>query len=292
MPTNIVLNPDGSLPIPQIIEELHKLTEEYSLETYPSKHREHLGASVIGEKCRRKLFYIFRWVKLGNAPGRMRRLWNRGYREEPVIDNILSWMGFFVREIDPATDRQYKFSAVNGHFGGSGDGIVLLPWFRGDNDPRILVEKKTFAKKYFDALKNKGMKEATPKYWAQQCSYGKAFNLRYALFIAVCKDNDDIHYELNELDWNYAIELENKAKDIITATTPPEKISSDPNYFECKWCEFNTVCHWGELVDKNCRSCKMAVAVEKGEWFCSRFKDKIPSDFLKVGCEWHQSINE
>src|SRR5205807_393107 len=122
---------------------------------------------------------------------------------------------------------QYKFSEINGHFGGSGDGIVLFPWFRDKlssdnlenridpNAPRILVEKKTFAKKYFDPLKAKGMKETTPKYWAQQCSYGKAFKLRYALFIAVCKDNDDIYYEINELDWQYAEELQNKAKDVI-----------------------------------------------------------------------------
>lgn len=291
MTNQFTLNPDGSLPTQSIVVELHRLTEEYSRETYPSKHREHLGASAIGEKCRRKLWYGFRWVKLGEAEGRMRRLWQRGHDEEDKIDKLLSWMGFFVREIDPHTSKQYKFSELNGHYGGSGDGIALLPWFR-DESQRILVEKKTFGVKYFSPLKTKGMKEATPKYWAQQCSYGAAFKLRYGLFIAVCKDTDEIYYELNQLDWNFAAELQNKAKDVITAELPPEKISNDPNYFECKWCSFVDVCHWGEAVEKNCRSCKNSKPVESGAWRCSHWNAIIPSDAIAKGCDAHSSVNE
>ena len=81
MPT-ITLNPDGSFPLAEITAELYRLTDEYSIETYPAKHREHLGASAIGEECYRKLYYDFRWVKLQNAEPRMRRLWARGHSEE------------------------------------------------------------------------------------------------------------------------------------------------------------------------------------------------------------------
>src|SRR5258706_6836432 len=106
-----------------IIDELHKLTEEYSIETYPTEHRAHLGVSIIGEKCSRKLWYSFRWCKLEQFSGRMRRLFNRGHKEEEKFKELLSWMGFFVREIDPTTNKQYKFSALGGHYGGSGDSI-------------------------------------------------------------------------------------------------------------------------------------------------------------------------
>lgn len=291
MPTTFTLNSDGSLPTKAIVDELYKLTEEFSLEEYPQKHREHLGASIIGEKCRRKLWYGFRWCKLPTPEGRMRRLWQRGHDEEEKIDTILTWMGFFVREIDPVTNRQYKFSELNGHFGGSSDVMLLLPWFRTE-DMRILGEKKTHNKKSFDTLKNLGVVKAHPKHFAQMSVYGAAFKVKYGLYIAICKDNDDIHYELLELDWDLAAELHNKAKDIIESKFPPEKISNDPNFFECKWCDFQHICHWGELVEVNCRSCKMASPVEKGQWHCSQWGNIIPAEFVGKGCEKHQSINE
>lgn len=295
MPTNteptFTINPDGSLPIEAITTELYKLTEEYSLETYPAEHRNHLGVSIIGEKCSRHLFYSFRWVKLQQFPGRMRRLFSRGHAEEEKIDKLLSWMGFFVREIDPATDRQYKFSTHNGHYGGSGDGIALLPWFRTE-DMRILVEKKTAKDKLFQKLKTEGLKKSNPKHWAQQCGYGKAFKLRYGLYVAVNKDDDDIYYELNELDWNYATECENKALDIIQARMPPPRINENPVSWDCKYCSHIDICHWGEAVEKNCRSCKFSIPVEKGEWKCTRFDGIIPKDFIKTGCSEHSSINE
>jgi hypothetical protein len=302
MPT-ITLNSDGSFPLQEITAELYKLTDEYSIETYPAKHREHLGASAIGEECYRKLYYDFRWVKLQNAEPRMRRLWARGHSEEEKIDKILTWMGFFVREIDPVTNKQYKFSAVEGHYGGSGDGIALLPWFREDDSKRILVEKKTFKNDLFNKLKGaynqektkgigEGLITSNPKYWAQQCAYGRAFKLNYSLFIAVNKDNDEIHYELNKLDWDYALLLENKARDVIYAKEPPARISENPVFYKCKWCHHQDVCHHGEVVETNCRSCKMAVPAPNGEWGCNKFNMLIPEDFIKVGCEHHQSVNE
>lgn len=302
MPT-ITLNPDGSYPLAEITSELYKLTDEYSIETYPSKHREHLGASAIGEECYRKLYYDFRWCKLSQAEPRMRRLWARGHGEEEKIDKILTWMGFFVREIDPVTQKQYKFSSVEGHYGGSGDGIALLPWFREDDSKRILVEKKTFKNDLFNKLKGsynqektkgigEGLIASNPKYWAQQCCYGRGFKLQYGLFIGVNKDNDEIHYEINKLDWNYAVQLENKARDIIYATQPPARISENSAFWKCKFCDKQDVCHHGEVVETNCRSCKMSKPVENGKWFCGKWNMQIPDEAIKDGCSSHQSVNE
>ncbi len=301
MPT-ITLNSDGSFPLAEITAELYKLTDEYSIETYPARHREHLGASAIGEECYRKLYYDFRWCKLQNAEPRMRRLWARGHSEEEKIDRILTWMGFFVREIDPVTQKQYRFSSVEGHYGGSNDGILIMPWFR-DERFRILGEKKTFKNDLFNKLKGsynqektkgvgEGLIASNPKYWAQMCCYGKAFKLEYALFIAVNKDNDDIHYELNKLDWNYAINLENKARDIIYADKLPPRISENPAFWKCKFCNHQDICHHGEVVDTNCRSCKMSKPVENGKWFCGKWNMQIPDEAIKDGCAAHMSVNE
>src|SRR5665213_1060398 len=93
----------------EIEKFLVKELEELSVEEYPSKHREHLGASIIGEECSRLLWYSFRWVKSPDFSGRMRRLFNRGHNEEEKIIHILFKLGFFVKEIDPETNKQYKF---------------------------------------------------------------------------------------------------------------------------------------------------------------------------------------
>jgi len=84
-------NPMSTLSAIDIETKLHTLAEEYSRETYPAEHRHHLGISIIGDDCSRKLWYSFRWVKLIQHEGRMRRLFNRGHHEEPLFEKFLLW---------------------------------------------------------------------------------------------------------------------------------------------------------------------------------------------------------
>lgn len=271
-----------------IVQHLYQWLDEYSIEKSPSEHRNHLGVSSIGEKCSRKLWYSFRWVKLEQHDPRMRRLFQRGHSEEPKFIDLLNWMGFNVRSIDPETKKQYRFSAVNGHYGGSGDSVALLPWFR---DIPVLVEFKTSNAKYFRELKTKKLKEAKPQHYIQMCGYGRAFNTKYGLYCAINKDDDDIYFEFLELDWNVAVLSEKKASDIIYAQIPPPRISENPDFFECKWCDKAGVCWLGEAVEKNCRSCKHSRPAENGQWGCILHNSLIPKDFIKKGCQSHDSIN-
>jgi hypothetical protein len=295
MPTTLNREQDGSLSIATqkaITSELYRLLDEYSLDVSPSEHRNHLGVSVIGDKCSRKLWYSFRWVKLEQHEPRMRRLFKRGHFEEEKFAAILTWMGFHVRTIDPETKRQYRFSAVNGHYGGSGDSVALLPWFRDDENFRILVEYKTSNAKYFKELKTKGLKEAKPQHWIQMCGYGNAFRTRYGLYITINKDDDDIYFEFVELDWQLAILMEKKAGDIINATVPPPRIAENPAYFDCRWCHKQGICWYNEPVEINCRSCKNGQPIENGKWRCNLWNAIIPDNAaVEKGCPQHVSIN-
>lgn len=293
MSFNPTIEPDGSLSLSTIAEiekQLYINLEEYSIEKSPAEHRNHLGVSVIGDKCWRKLWYIFRWAKVEEFDPRMRRLFLRGHFEEPRFVDILMWMGFHIRDINPETNKQYRFNAVNGHYGGSGDSIALLPWFRNESF-RILVEFKTHNKKSFDKLKAEKVKISKPQHWTQMCGYGREFKTKYGLYCAVNKDNDDYHFELLQLDWNLATEMEKKATDIITAKLPPARISDNPAWFDCRYCHFSDICHNNAPVEKNCRSCRNAVPIDNGEWKCLQFNDVIPKDFIKKGCDSHVSIN-
>jgi hypothetical protein len=287
------MNFNYSDPIDQakIAEYLQQLAEEISIEENPLEHRTHLGVSIIGEECSRKLWYSFRWVKLEQFSGRMRRLFKRGRIEEEKFYELLFTMGFFIREIDLDTNKQYVFSAVEGHYGGSSDSLAIMPWDRTNESPRILVEYKTHNKKYFEQLQEKKLKIAQPKHYAQMCGYGRAFKTQFGLYCALNKDNDEYYFEFLELDWNFAEQLERKAFDIITAKFPPPRISDNSAYWACKFCHFSDICHWGAPVEKNCRSCKFAEPAEKAEWNCTKFGAIIPKDFIPKGCSDHASIN-
>lgn len=272
----------------KIVSTLETYAEEYSLEKYPAEHRNHLGISIVGDACARKIWYSFRWVKLEQFSGRMRRLFSRGHKEEPHFEDFLLWAGIRTQTIDPATNKQYKLSGVEGHYGGSTDGIGIVSW--ADNLP-VIVEFKTHNKRLFTELKEKKVKIAQPKHYAQMCGYGRGFKVKHGLYCAVNKDDDDWHFEFMELDWQYAEQLEKKASDIITSKIPPPRISDNPSFQECKWCDKFDICHNNALVEINCRSCKMAEPIADGKWKCNRFNAEIPKDWIAKGCPEHLSVN-
>ncbi|WBF77029.1 hypothetical protein PSV3_00328 [Septimatrevirus PSV34] len=67
--------------------------DEYCVRTYDGGHRRHLGASLIGDECKRKLWYIFRWCFREQTDGRKQRLFNRGHREEARFIEWLEGIG-------------------------------------------------------------------------------------------------------------------------------------------------------------------------------------------------------
>ena len=85
--------------------------------------RAHLGASLIGRKCNRELWYSFHWTTQKNFDGRMLRLFNRGHLEEPRFVAALQMIGCKVHQYD-ANGKQFRIAGHNGHYGGSLDAVV------------------------------------------------------------------------------------------------------------------------------------------------------------------------
>lgn len=274
----------------QILADIDKYCEG----KYFDGARWHLGASQIGGECKRAIWYNFRWVftptyinvKGENHKGRMGRLFNRGHREEERFVDWLRGIGFTVDEVDPTTGKQFRISDVNGHYGGSCDGKVQFAASYGDMPP-MLCEFKTSNEKLFDKLVDDGVKIAKPEHYAQMCSYGSRMNFHFALYMSICKNTDAIHIEIVELDWSVSDAMTAKAASIINSPTPPAKISENSAYFMCKFCDYSGVCHGRVPYEKNCRSCAFAQPVANGEWFCHKFQNNIPRDFVPKGCSEH-----
>jgi hypothetical protein len=251
-----------------------------------SEQRAHLGASIIGEKCARKLWYSFRWFHKEQFSAKMYRLFNRGHKEE---DRLIEWIKSISATVfshDENTGKQFRISGVDGHYGGSLDSIMYLPPKYHLQIP-FLGEFKTHNERSFKSLAKNGVIMSKPKHYAQMCAYGSAeiYNFDYAIYFAINKNTDDLYVEVVELDHNFGKKLLAKAQDIITAKTAPGRVSASPAYSECTYCSMQGICHKGEAVDVNCRSCRHSEPFEDAEWVCRLADQIIPRHVLLKGCE-------
>lgn len=263
--------------------------DAFSKVTFDDGHRKHLGASIIGHDCDRYLWSVFRWLKPGNHDGRQKRLFNRGHREEAAFLHLLRGIGLQVWDV--ADDgSQHRVKACGGHFGGSLDGISRLPP-RYRVDKPLLCEFKTSGTgaKFTNLLKN-GVAKEKPQHYKQMSIYGKHYGFEYALYMAVNKNDDALHVEIVKLDWKLAGECEVRANNIISSTFPPAKISENPAFVNCKYCEFNGVCHAEDTPDKSCRSCIHAKPIEGGQWLCKQYQQPIPDKVIPEGCPLWASV--
>lgn len=258
-------------------------------EDEPRRH--HLGASVIGDECSRRLVYGFRWVKKEVFSGRMHRLFQRGHDEEAKIVALLRSVGFVVWEIDPNTEKQFRIYGVSGHSGGANDGVAWAP-LKYKLPSRFLLEFKSHNTKSFVHLIKDRIKVAKPNHYAQMCSYGDGYKFDIGMYCAVNKNDDDLYIELVKLDHRHGQDYAHRAEDLIRSTTLPPKLSIRPDHWACgeKMCYLRGVCHFGEPYDMNCRSCKFAEPVQDGAWYCQTFKSIIPKDYLEKGCPHHQEF--
>lgn len=235
--------------------------------------RPHLGASLIGHPCERYLWLTFRWAGGKAFSGRMLRLFETGQLEEARLVRNLRRIGVEVKDTDPE-GKQWRVSAVNGHFGGSMDGIA-----RGIPEaPKTwhVLEFKTHNDKSFKDLVGKGVAASKPQHYAQMQVYMGLAEMKRGLYMAVNKNDDAVYterVELHEEEFNRLIE---RAERVVRATEPPLRISNDPAWYQCKTCNFYDQCHSTEMPDVSCRTCAHSTPIDyNGEWQCEAFEMEV-----------------
>lgn len=239
--------------------------------------RYHMGASGIGDKCERKIWLQFRWAKDEDFPGRVLRLFERGQEEESKVVRNLERIGF---KVENTEDDQY-FVDLGSHVGGSLDGIIT----EGLSE-RAVLEIKTHSKKSFDDLKKHGVRISKPLHAAQMSTYCYATGINIALYYAVCKDDDRIYTELFHLDVEEAERIIERAKRIATQDEMPVPLSTNPSWYECRFCNFHGFCHGDEKIEaKSCRTCGYSTAMEDGTWFCEKHSGPIENEWQGKGCK-------
>ncbi|AGC35754.1 Cas4-domain exonuclease [Rhizobium phage RHEph06] len=207
--------------------------------------------------------------------------------------------------------KQWRISDVEGHFGGSLDGIADAPFdIPVDVGTSIesllqspslkfipagtefLLEFKTHNTKSFCKLVAEGVKVAKPIHWAQMQIYMHKKGLRYAVYVAVNKNDDDLWIEVVEYDPAEGPKLLERAARVIHARTLPPRVGKHPSWHECKFCDYAKQCHYSAPLEKNCRNCKHAVPVEDGQWRCGQWNAIIPSANILEGCDSYSVITD
>jgi hypothetical protein len=212
--------------------------------------RQYLGMSAIGHPCSRKLWYDYHGVVGSPHPADTLKKFADGHASEDVIINRLRLVpGITLLSVDPDTGRQYGFSDFDGKFRGHMDGVIhgLLQapatWH--------VFEAKATAEKNFEKLKRiaaeVGEKNAlqvwNETYWAQAQLYMGYADLERHYLVACTPGARDWTSVRTDFDAAAFAALKDKAQRILTARAPLARISNDPAWYQCRWCDHHVGCH-------------------------------------------------
>lgn len=276
-------------PTPSTVRSIYKAYEEANA---PRDGRS-ISISTLAEECERKLWYDFRWVSPHeDINGRTLRLFATGNIEETRWIDDLRMIGCEVVDSDgehrDGTPKQIMVEACGGHVRGYLDSEILgLP-----EAPRTwhVGEMKSHNLKSFTALKKEGVRKSKPLHFCQIQEYMYLRGRDRGIYLAVCKDNDELYAERLELDAPYAMRMLARAQRIIDSDQPPTKLHEDPDHkmaFACGWCKHKPVCHEHASARVNCRTCLFSAPSEGGSWSCARFSKPLSIEEQAAGCPAH-----
>ena len=274
--------------MPQVPDPVHT-TKSAIFDWYSAQsedHRTHMGASLIGHHCDRYIWLTFHWAVKPHFIGRIKRLFGTGKREESRVYEELRAIGVELHTEDDGGQIQCRDET--GHFGGSVDGVGR--GFPEAPKSWAVLEVKTMSDKAFGELHKHGVYEAKPQHYAQMQTYMGQMDLDRALYFGVNKNTDELHTEWVHFDPKEYAKIVERKNRLISAKTPPIKISEDPTYWQCKMCDMYKFCHHGDLPQTNCRTCVSAMPAADGQWRCTFHGRGITPEEQLAGCSSHTSL--
>lgn len=200
-----------------------------------TKHRDYLGASLLGEQCSRKLWYMFKFPMTVDSP-KLQRIFDLGHILEDYMIKLLRDAGLTVWDRD---EDGNQFGFREGKIAGHADGVCIgLP----ESSAPHLAEYKTANSKRFKSFAEKGCEATEIKYWVQCHIYMLKLGLEDCLFMVLNKDNQDLYFERIKLDKKLAEMYLERGQEIVEAVEAPERKYSKSTDFRCRWCDHHARC--------------------------------------------------
>lgn len=245
--------------------------------------RSYLGMSQLGDECKRKLWYSLRHAKAKDKKAKLIKAAEDGYAGEELMASRLRMVdGIVLETVDPNTGEQFEYSWFCGHVLGHTDGKII-GILQAPETWHIWENKQSKQKKYDAFLKAKekhGDKEAllnwNETYYAQAqlMMHFSGFSRHYlTVSLPGGRETSSCRTNYNE---KYALELLKKAERIIFSDDAPERISSNPDFYLCKYfCEYADICHEKAVPQLGCRTCLHSTPERNGSWSCAKMKETI-----------------
>jgi len=284
--------------LPQTPDPTLELADR-ALENSENSHppRPYLGMSSIGGACDRALWYGFRWASPKNFDAATLKRFADGHATEAVaIARLKAVDTLEVHDLHPVTQRQFGFEDHQGHFRGHMDGVIFgliqapKTWhvleIKAVSDPKFRELEKAKEK----VGEKHALREWNETYYAQAVLYMEYADLNRHYTVVCTAGGRRWMSVRTEADKPEATRLRARALEIITTDSPPPRISEQPGWYVCRWCEHSATCHEGAFPESNCRTCLHASAVGNGEWHCARFDRNVPLDEQRQGCPAHLFI--
>lgn len=220
-----------------------------AIEAQTRDKRDYLGASLIGNKCVRQIWYDYNHFP--KEPFNAKTLMNfeDGHRTEDLTAERLRAIPGIELITHDENGEQLGFSALGGKFKGHYDGkirgLIQAPvaW-------HIWECKCSAQKKYneFISCKAKHGEKDTLRHWnegyyAQAQLYMHFEQIdRHYLTVALAGGRE---YQSCRTNYDGAIAERyiDRASKIISTTHAPPKISEKPDFYMCRWCNFKEICH-------------------------------------------------
>ena len=259
-------------------------------------HSRRVGGSAIGGECLRAGWMSFRWASPVVMSSSGLLAVNDGHRAEIVMADLLRAVpGVELWTEDPDNPgKQISFTGTSGHFVGKLDGVIrgLL---QAPKTPHVwehkAVNEKKFAKlkKEIERVGEKNaLEQWEPKYFAQAQMYMDGMDLdRHYITVSTPGVRDFISVR-TDIQPKQVKLFKDKAYRIVFVERIPSRISQDPAFFGCKFCDHAENCHGSRLPLINCRTCVFSVATNDGQWKCSKFDVITDYETQQKGCSNHR----
>lgn len=268
------------------------------LEARQSKStRTYLGMSQIGHPCARNLWYSFRWVAGRHISAKGLKAIQDGFAGEDVMASRLRMVpGVTLKTVDDQ-GQQFGFTSIHGHFKGHMDGAVI-GLLEAPKTWHVWEHKQVNPTKFkalSSAVDKNGEKSAL-KYWdevyhAQAICYMALSGMERHFLTVSSPGGRDYMSVRTEADSQEAKRLLDRAEKVIYADEPLPRISNDPAWYQCKFCDFRNVCHGTQIPQPNCRTCAhVTVGRDNAEWYCERHHKQLSTQDQRNGCQSHRFI--
>lgn len=290
---------DGMAKLPDFTRDPTLEAVDAALEAKQSRHaRDYLGMSAIGRPCEREIWYGYRWCSVIAFNATTLKRFADGHHGEDLQAARLRMVDGIELHTHTEDGDQFGFYDLGGHLRGHMDGAIrgLLQapktwhvWEHKQVDPK----KQTALEK---AKREHGEKGAL-KVWDETYHAQAQLYLHFSgmtRHYLTCSTPGGRHTisARTDYDMSTALWLIERAHRVIVADSPPPRLSEDPDYYICRWCDFSKICHDDKLPEVSCRTCLHATPELDGDrrWSCARWKKDLTLAEQKAGCGEHLYI--